>query len=103
MNQLTRIFRPEVELPTALMNSLSILLTASKRAQTEKVGPWRYAVNVVKFRAAGVADSDLRWLLWKGYVEHATEKKPHRFPHREFLNPKRPARNPTPFGHRSHA
>jgi hypothetical protein len=34
---------------------------------------WDFAVDIAALRAAGLTDSDLRWLVCKGYVEHAAE------------------------------
>jgi hypothetical protein len=34
---------------------------------------WNFAVEIQALRNAGASNSDLRWLLGKGHVEHATE------------------------------
>ena len=47
-------------------------------AQELQRDPWDFAVEVPCLRGAGLSDSSLRWLLCKGYAEHAIETKPQR-------------------------
>lgn len=35
--------------------------------------PWEFALAMAELRDAGLSDNDLRWLLRKGFVEHAIE------------------------------
>ena len=34
---------------------------------------WEFAVSIAELRRDGISDSDLRWLVCRGYLEHANE------------------------------
>src|SRR5262245_47153307 len=57
-------------LPTDLF---TLLLRSAHYAQNTCHPPWDFAVDLGHLRALGVNDCDLRWLLCKGFVEHAVE------------------------------
>jgi hypothetical protein len=52
---------------------LLLLRDALERARELKHDPWEFAVNIRQLRAAGLTNTDLRWLVCKGYAEHALE------------------------------
>lgn len=49
------------------------LLAACEDARTAERPVWDLAVAIECLRELGFADNDLRWLVCKGYVEHARE------------------------------
>jgi hypothetical protein len=51
------------------------LLKAADYARELGRPTWDFAVEIESLRAAGLTASDLRWLVCKGYVEHAVETK----------------------------
>jgi len=57
----------------AIASALSLLRRAREYAEDLGRDVWDFAVEIQTLRAAGISNSDLRWLLGKGYVEHATE------------------------------
>jgi hypothetical protein len=50
-----------------------LLLEAYDYAQQLERSVWDFAVEIDTLQAAGLSNSDLRWLQCKGYVEHAAE------------------------------
>jgi hypothetical protein len=61
-------------LPTAAFQAgLSELLKACDYAHQIRRAAWDFAVEISQLRAAGMTDSDFRWLVCMGYVEHARE------------------------------
>jgi len=54
--------------------ALVILLEAYESAADSKRNPWDFAVEIAELHAAGLRTTDLRWLVGKGYVQHAIEK-----------------------------
>ena len=55
-------------------SALGLLLEAYESAADSKRDPWDFAVEMPELRNAGVRTTDLRWLVGKGYIQHATEK-----------------------------
>src|SRR5438094_366800 len=55
---------------------LSLLLQSYECAQELHCDLWDFAVELVSLHKAGLTNSDLRWLLAKGYVLHAVEVIP---------------------------
>jgi hypothetical protein len=53
--------------------ALHFLLEALQVAQTLQRDAWEFAVEIGQLRAAGLTHTDLRWLLCRGYAEHAEE------------------------------
>jgi hypothetical protein len=49
------------------------LLKAYRHAQALGISPWEFAVGVPELRHSGLTETDLRWLVEKGYAEHGTE------------------------------
>src|SRR5262249_22047958 len=56
-----------------LQPSLTLLLNAFEYAQELRCPAWDFAVEIEDLRAIGLTNSDLRWLVCKGLVEHAVE------------------------------
>jgi hypothetical protein len=49
------------------------LLEASSYADDTGRNAWEFAVTIDELRRDGVSENELRWLVCRGYVEHATE------------------------------
>lgn len=49
------------------------LLKASHYAEDTARNPWDFAVTISELRRDGVGENELRWLVCRGYVEHANE------------------------------
>jgi hypothetical protein len=58
---------------TRIWSGLSLLRDAWERARALKEDPWAFAVDIRQLREAGLTNTDLRWLICKGYAEHAIE------------------------------
>jgi hypothetical protein len=65
--------RTAAVLPSSLRAGLQLLLTAARYAEELDRDAWDFAVEISHLRAAGLTNSDLRWLVCKEYVEHARE------------------------------
>jgi hypothetical protein len=50
-----------------------LLRDAWERARELKQDPWAFAVDIRQLREEGLTNTDLRWLVCNGYVEHALE------------------------------
>jgi hypothetical protein len=61
------------ELATRCQAALRILLKAYTNGQVTPLGVRNFAITIQDLREAGLAEPDLRWLVLRGYVEHATE------------------------------
>jgi len=53
---------------------LLLLLEAHEHALDVNRCLWDFAVHIVDLKDAGISTSNLRWLLCKGYLEHARER-----------------------------
>ena len=60
------------------------LLKAEAYAREVRRPNWDFAVEIEGLRAAGLTNGDLRWLVCKGYVEHALETTPAKSEARSF-------------------
>lgn len=70
-----RAIAQDMELARGLpLDSLSALLRAFEYAQSTRRPAWDFAVDVEQLRATGLSDCDMRWLVCKGFVQHALEK-----------------------------
>ncbi len=56
--------------------ALGLLLEAFESAEELHCSDWDFALEIEELRKAGFTNSDLRWLVCKGYVEHARETRP---------------------------
>jgi hypothetical protein len=57
----------------SLQRALAELAHADACARSEGCNPWEFAVEIEHLLAEGLTSSDLRWLVKKGFVEHACE------------------------------
>ena len=71
------------------MVGLAQLAEAFACAQDGASDVWEFAIGLETLLAAGVGESELRWLVAKGYAEHACETTTARDARRKF----RPGRN----------
>jgi hypothetical protein len=67
-----------------IQTGLAILAEARDCAQEVQRDVWDFAVEVHSLRDAGLSYSSLRWLLCKGYAEHAIESTRLHAPRRTF-------------------
>ena len=56
-----------------LQSALSLLLTAAEYAVDSGVDRWQFAVALADLLSSGATLTDIRWLLLRGYAEHAKE------------------------------
>lgn len=71
--------------------ALLALGAAFDHARTERASVWDFALEVDALRRLKLSSGDLRWLLTRGWIEHAIEVTPPDTSHRVF----RPARKPS--------
>src|SRR5271157_627243 len=74
--------RPEP--PSHLIAGLSQLLCAFDYATDVGRDVWDFAIEIAELRSAGMSTSDFRWLVSKGFVQHAQETSLYGAPHRCF-------------------
>ncbi len=75
---------PEPLVTPEVRSGLETLWKAARYAHNAGVDPRDFAVELPEIRAAGLASSDLRWLIVKGYVDHACEIEPKSSERRSF-------------------
>jgi hypothetical protein len=75
---------PAAELSQRLRLALGLLKQARDYAQDLELDPWDFAVELDSLQSSGVTVSDLRWLVCKGYAQHATESPANGNGHRRF-------------------
>lgn len=68
-----------------LQRAVVQLAEAHDYGQDGEVEPWQYAVEIESLFAVGATESDLRWLVEGGYVEHAREVTGPRDLSRRFM------------------
>jgi hypothetical protein len=56
--------------------ALSLLLEAHHYAQEFQRSVWDFAVEISALQPAGATNNEFRWLVCKGYVQHAAETTP---------------------------
>ncbi len=56
-----------------LRAAFEILLEAHSYAQDARKDIWQFAVEIDSLRSVGLLPNDFRWLVTRGYVEHARE------------------------------
>ena len=64
---------PATEVAPKLQAALVHMAQASEYARDVRRNAWDFALGIESLVALGVTESDLRWLVSKGYVEHACE------------------------------
>jgi hypothetical protein len=67
-----------------LQRALAALLTAFDYATDSGADRWEFAVEMTELLTAGAALADLRWLILRGFAEHAKETTIPGDPHRSF-------------------
>jgi hypothetical protein len=72
------------ETSPAILRAIALLLQAHDYALKVGRDPWEFAVEILILRKAGSTHSDLRWLLCREYVDHATEITAQEDPRRVF-------------------
>jgi hypothetical protein len=86
---------PEIssDLPISggLRAALALLQHALDCAKDAQAPPWDFALEIGQLYAAGLTITDLRWMVAKGFVEHADETSVHGDEHRSFT----PSRGPS--------
>jgi hypothetical protein len=60
-------------LPQLTKRAIYRLRTAMNYAEDTGRNAWEFAVTISELRRDGVSENELRWLVCRGYVEHATE------------------------------
>jgi hypothetical protein len=75
---------PTAALTAAMQKAFSLLLEARDYAQELRKNDWEFAVELPALLDAGCTRSALRWLVAKGYLEHAIERTPLRATARSF-------------------
>jgi hypothetical protein len=71
-------------LPDPFRSALAILLTAFDYAADSGADRWQFAIELPDLLAGGAALPDLRWLLLRGFAEHAKETTTPGDPARSF-------------------
>lgn len=66
-------FRAGMRVTKRTRTALSALLQSSEYAKELDRSVWDFAVEISVLRKAGLTNSDLRWLLCKGFVAHGCE------------------------------
>ncbi len=75
---------PGTDLSARLRNGLDLLLRAWDYAQALQCDVWDFAVGRQDLQAVGLTDTDLRWLLGQGLIDHAIEETGPTDPGRVF-------------------
>jgi hypothetical protein len=65
--------KPDAELSQSVAKAVRWLQKARRYAQETAHNPWDFAITIAELRRAGVSENDIRWLVCRGYVEHAKE------------------------------
>lgn len=60
-------------LPAPVRAALAQFAKARDYARDVQCDPWEFAIEIARLTSIGVTASDLRWLVKKGYIEHACE------------------------------
>jgi hypothetical protein len=64
--------------------ALALLKRARDCADDVPADPWDFGLEIGQLYAAGLTITDLRWMVAKGFVEHADETSAHGDEHRSF-------------------
>lgn len=63
-----------MELTPSMRRGMELLTVAYDYAREVQRDDWEFALEIQSLAAAGVNNSELRWLVCKGLVRHAEEK-----------------------------
>lgn len=72
-SQVCRIADPDGQHPRSIALTIDRLLQARNYAEETGRNIWEFAVTITELRRDGVSESDLRWLVCRGYAEQAKE------------------------------
>jgi hypothetical protein len=72
------------QLPREAQAALAHLAVPWACARKLKFDPWDFALRLLQLQKLGVSESDLRWLVFNGYVDQADEETTFRDPARRF-------------------
>jgi hypothetical protein len=72
-NQVCRIAENNEQLPGSVAQAIDRLLSARRYAEGTDRNIWEFALTIAELRRDGVTESDLRWLVCRGFIEHANE------------------------------
>ena len=61
------------DLAAPVRAALAHFAKARHYARNVQCDPWEFAIEIERLASMGVTTSDLRWLVKKGYIEHACE------------------------------
>jgi hypothetical protein len=78
------VARPSADFASKVQAALDHLVEAYRYAEDVHRDVWDFAVEIASLLALGLTRSDLRWLICKGYVEHAREVTQPGAPGRAF-------------------
>src|SRR5215207_8997938 len=59
--------------PRSTRRVIGQLLKANTYAEDTGRDTWEFAVTITELRRDGVAENELRWLICRGYIQHAKE------------------------------
>src|SRR3954451_23197271 len=65
--------KPNGQLSASIAKAVRGLEKACRYALETVRNPWDFAITMSELRRTGVSESDLRWLVCQGYIEHAKE------------------------------
>jgi hypothetical protein len=68
----------------AILKALAVFLEAHEFARECREDDWEFAVELSALLEAGCSRSTLRWLAWRGHIEHAVETTRPLGPRRSF-------------------
>ncbi len=60
-------------IPERFQPALAVLLTSFDYAQDSQTDPWQFAVELPELLSNGATLADIRWLIHRGFAEHARE------------------------------
>ncbi len=63
----------ETQLPSRIKAALVTLLESHEYARDLNADVWDFAVEIARFQSLNLANSDLRWIVARGFVDHAVE------------------------------
>jgi hypothetical protein len=66
---------PDIDggMPDSVQRAISLLLKASNYAADTDRSVWEFAVTIGELLREGASENELRWLVCRGYVDHAEE------------------------------
>ncbi len=76
--------RRKLAISEGIRVALALLKRARDCADDVQADPWDFGLEIGQLYAAGLTITDLRWLVAKGFVEHADETSAHGDEHRSF-------------------